>query len=145
MNLTRYEPRMLTPLHSMVDRWFNNFPAMPWEPMRAGEWFPAADVYETEKEIVIKADVPDMEQKDLDVKIEENVLTLSGKRESETEVTEDDFYRHERSFGTFTRRFTLPETADHEHIGASYEKGVLTVKIPKKEVKPKDVKKIKVH
>jgi HSP20 family protein len=86
-----------------------------------------------------------MEQKDLEVKIEENVLTLSGKRESEAEVKEDDFYRHERSFGTFMRSFVLPDTADHEHVDASYEKGVLTVKIPKKEMKPKDVKRIKVH
>lgn len=145
MKLMRHEPSALMPLHGMLDRWLNSVPLMPWEPMKAGEWLPAADMYETEKEIVIKTDAPDMEQKDLEVKIEENVLTISGKRESEAEVKEDDFYRHERSFGTFMRRFALPDTADHEHVDAAYEKGVLTVKIPKKEVKPKDVKKIVVH
>ena len=102
---------------------------------------PAVDIYETDKEIVMKAELPEMQEKDIEIKVEDNILIVSGERKMEKEVKEEHYHRIERSYGSFHRSFTLPHTVDRENIKASYKDGVLKVVLPKKEeVKPKQIK-----
>jgi heat shock protein Hsp20 len=91
-------------------------------------------------QIVIKAELPDVDQKDIDVRIEDNLLTIKGERKHESEVKKENYHRIERYFGSFQRSFKLPATVEQEKVAASCEKGVLTVTLPKKEeVKPKQI------
>jgi len=111
------------------------------EPNSHRPWVPAVDIQETENELVVKADVPDMEMKDIDVRMENGTLTLRGERKFESQKTEGGWHRLERSYGTFERAFTLPETVNPEEVKADYKNGVLTVTLPKKEVaKPRQIK-----
>lgn len=104
-------------------------------------WAPAVDIYETENELVLKADVPDLNEKDLDVRVENNMLTLHGERKFDQTVKEDNYLRVERSYGSFSRSFSLPNTVNTEAIKAEYRNGVLTVQLPKRaESKPRQVK-----
>jgi len=104
-------------------------------------WAPAVDIMETENELVLKADIPGVELKDIDIQLENGTLTLKGERKYEKEEKNKGFHRMERSYGSFVRYFTVPETVDAEHVHANYEAGVLTVTLPKKEVaKPKTIK-----
>ena len=111
------------------------------EPNSHRPWVPAVDIQETENELVVKADVPDMEMKDIDVRMENGTLTLRGERKFEAQKTEGGWHRVERSYGTFERAFTLPDTVNPEGVKADYKNGVLTVTLPKKEVaKPRQIK-----
>src|SRR5580692_6717851 len=102
---------------------------------------PAVDVYEDPQKVVLKLEVPGIEEKDLDVRIENNTLTVKGERKFETEEKEENFRRVERQYGSFTRTFTLPNTVDQESVQADYDKGVLKIKLAKKaEAKPKQIK-----
>jgi HSP20 family protein len=104
-------------------------------------WTPAVDIFETEHALVLKAELPDMEEKNIDVRVENNTLTLSGERKYDKEFTEENALRTERYYGTFSRTFTLPNTVKLETIQAEYKNGVLTVKLPKREeAKPKQIK-----
>src|SRR6266700_513179 len=104
-------------------------------------WVPAVDIEETDHELVVKADVPDMNMKDLDVRMENGTLTLRGERKFEAKKTEGGWHRVERSYGTFERAFTVPDTVNPEGVKADYKNGVLTVTLPKKEVaKPRKIK-----
>jgi HSP20 family protein len=104
-------------------------------------WSPAVDIYETENELVMKADLPDLNEKDLDVRVENNMLTIQGERKFEKEVSEENYLRVERAYGSFTRSFSLPNTVNPEGVKADYSNGVLTVTLMKKaEAKPKQVK-----
>jgi HSP20 family protein len=104
-------------------------------------WAPAVDIYETEHELVVKADLPDVNEKDLDVRVENNVLTIRGEREFEKRVPEDNYLRVERSYGSFSRSFSLASTVNTDAIKADYRNGVLTLQIPKREeAKPKQIK-----
>jgi HSP20 family protein len=104
-------------------------------------WAPAVDIYETENELVLKADLPDINEKDLDIQVENNMLTIRGERKFEQKVNEDNFLRIERTYGSFSRSFSLPNTVNNEAIKADYRNGVLTVELPKRaEAKPKQVK-----
>jgi HSP20 family protein len=104
-------------------------------------WSPAVDIYETENELVLKADLPAIDEKDLDIRIENNTLTVRGERKFEKQVNEDNYLRVERSYGSFSRSFSLPNTINTEAIRAEYKNGVLTVQMPKRaESKPKQVK-----
>jgi HSP20 family protein len=104
-------------------------------------WAPAVDIYETENELVLKADLPDVNEKDLDVRVENNMLTVRGERKFEQKVKEENYLRIERTYGSFSRSFSLPNTINTESIKAEYKNGVLTVEMPKKaETKPKQVK-----
>jgi HSP20 family protein len=108
-------------------------------------WAPAVDVFETENELVVKADLPDVQEKDIDIRIENNTLTIRGERKFEQQVNEDKYLRIERAYGTFTRSFSLPNTVNADAIKAEYRNGVLTVRMPKREEsKPKQIK-IAVH
>jgi len=102
---------------------------------------PAVDIYETEKEIVLKADLPGVNLSDVDIQVENNVLTVRGERHFEKEVSQDNFHRVERGYGSFARTFTLPETVDSEKIAAEYESGVLKITMAKHEqARPKQIK-----
>jgi HSP20 family protein len=104
-------------------------------------WAPAVDIYETENELVVKADLPDVNEKDLDVRIENNTLTIRGERKFEKKVEEENYLRVERTYGSFSRSFSLPNTVNSEAIKAEYKNGVLTVELPKRaESKPKQIK-----
>ena len=102
---------------------------------------PPVDVYEDEHGVTLKIDVPGIDEKDIDIRVENNTLTVHGERKFEKEEKEENFRRVESQYGSFTRTFTLPTTVDHENIQADYDKGVLKVKLAKKsEAKPKQIK-----
>lgn len=104
-------------------------------------WAPSVDIYETENELVLKADLPGVNEKDIDVRVENNTLTVRGERQFEKTVKEDNYLRVERNYGAFSRTFGLPNTVNTEAVSAEYKSGVLTVQLPKRaESKPKQVK-----
>lgn len=104
-------------------------------------WTPAVDIFETENELVLKADVPDVDMKDIDIRMENGTLALKGERKFENEQGSKGFHRVERSYGTFARYFTLPDTVETDKVKADYKNGVLTITLPKKEVaKPRQIK-----
>ena len=106
-----------------------------------GTFTPAVDVYEDEHNLVLKLEVPGMNEEDLKVSLENNTLTVSGERKFEKEEKEENFHRIERRYGTFTRTFRLPNTVDGEKVDANYDKGVLKITLAKlAEAKPKTIK-----
>jgi len=105
-----------------------------------GTWYPAVDIFDKDNEIVLKAELPGLKKEDIDIHVEENLLTLRGERKREEEVKEKGYYRSERAYGTFSRSFTLPATVDVKKIAASYRDGVLVVTLPKaEEAKPRQI------
>lgn len=140
--IMRWEPfRNLSSLQEQVNWLFeSNFPSRGSESALTA-WAPAVDVYETENELVIKADLPDVSEKDLDVRVENNILTIHGERKFEQRVKEENYLRMERSYGSFSRSFSLPNSVNTEAIKAEYKDGVLNITLPKRaESKPKQVK-----
>ncbi|MBI3668337.1 MAG: Hsp20/alpha crystallin family protein [Acidobacteria bacterium] len=141
--ITRWDPfRGLSTFQEQMNRLFEDafFRGRPDESALT-TWAPAVDIYETEHELVVKADLPDLNEKDLDVRIENNVLTIRGERKFEKSVSEDNYLRVERLYGSFSRSFSLANTVNTEAIKAEYRNGVLTLHIPKhEEAKPKQVK-----
>ena len=103
-------------------------------------WSPAVDIFETDNELVLKADVPDIDAKNVAIQLENGTLTLKGERRFEDQKNGKGFHRIERSYGSFTRAFSLPDTVDGEKVKADYKNGVLTITLPKKEVaKPRTI------
>ena len=103
-------------------------------------WSPSVDIFETENELVLKADVPDVEPKNISIQLENGTLTLKGERQYEENKSNRGFHRIERSYGSFSRAFSLPDTVDGEKVNADYKNGVLTVTLAKKEVaKPRSI------
>lgn len=140
--ITRRDPFLnLANWQDQVNRMFDAaFPGRS-ESSALTAWAPAVDIYETENELVLKADLPDINEKDLDVRVENNMLTIRGERKFEQKVKEENYLRIERTYGSFSRSFSLPNTVSTENIKAEYKNGVLTVEMPKKaETKPKQVK-----
>ena len=141
--ITRWEPfNGLSSLHQQVNRLFNEsmFHGAGDESGLAS-WSPAVDVYETPNEMIVKADLPDINEKDIDIRLENNLLTVSGERKFEKNPSEENYLRVERSYGSFSRSVTLPNTVNPEAIRAEYTNGVLTVHLPKREEsKPRQVK-----
>jgi HSP20 family protein len=140
--ITRWEqPRAVISLQDEVNRLFEDTFARD----RQGHadlttWAPAVDIYETENELVVQADLPDLQDKDIDVRVVNNTLTIRGERKFEKDVNEENYLRIERAYGSFTRSFTLPNTINAEAIRAGYHNGVLTVRMSKrKESKPKQI------
>jgi HSP20 family protein len=131
----------LSGLQEQVNRLFeSSFPGRS-DNSALTTWAPAVDIYETENELVVKADLPDVSEKDLDVRIENNTLTIRGERKFEKKVEEENYLRVERTYGSFSRSFSLPNTVNSEAIKADYKNGVLTLTIPKREeAKPKQIK-----
>jgi HSP20 family protein len=111
------------------------------ESLTTGAFVPPVDIYEDEHGIQLKLEVPGVDEKDLDIKVENNVLTVSGERKFEKEEKEENFHRVERRYGSFSRSFTLPNTVETENIQADYESGVLKIRLAKRaEAKPKQIK-----
>ena len=137
MALVRWEPvRELSSLQSEMNRLFNTFfdtPTPGGNGVTSRRWIPAMDLVETEDNFVLKADLPGLTQDDVDIEVEDNVLTVSGERKAEHEDKREGYYRVERSFGAFRRTLTLPEGVDPEAVSATFDKGVLEVRIPKPE------------
>jgi len=145
MAVIRWTPfRELSTVQERMNKLFEDAMRAPYrsdEAFAPPAWAPAVDIFETGKEIVMKAELPEMQEKDIDIKVEDNVLSLTGERRMSKEVKEENYHRIERSYGSFSRSFTLPRTVDREGIKAAYKDGVLTVTLPKKEeVKPKQIK-----
>jgi HSP20 family protein len=141
--LTRWEPfRELNALQSRMNRLFEDqLAGGREESLTAGAFVPPVDIYEDEHSIQLKLEVPGIEEKDLDVKVENNVLTVNGERKFEQEEKEENFRRVERRYGSFTRSFTLPTTVNTEDISADYSNGVLKIRLGKRaEAKPKQIK-----
>jgi HSP20 family protein len=135
MSLTQYDP--LTSLRNFEDAFTRFFT----EPQSNRPWAPAVDIYETENDLVLKADLPDVELKDLDVRVENQTLTIAGERKFEREDSGKGYHRVERSYGSFARSFAVPNSFDTDKINAGFKNGVLTVTLPKKEAaKPRQIK-----
>jgi HSP20 family protein len=98
-----------------------------------GEWVPPVDIYETDGELVLKAELPDMKREHIDVSVEHSTLTIRGERKLDNDVKQENFHRVERAYGSFVRSFALPTTVDSSRIAAEYKNGVLTVKLPMRE------------
>ena len=141
--LTRWEPfREFTTLQDRMNRLFrNSFSEGAENALTTTGFAPPVDVYEDEHSIALKLEVPGIDEKDIDVRIENNTLTVHGERKFEKEEKEENFRRVERQYGSFTRSFTLPTTVDAEQVSAHYDKGVLKISLAKKaEAKPKQIK-----
>jgi HSP20 family protein len=111
------------------------------EPAATTTWSPAVDIFETEGEIVVKAELPGIDRKDITLHLEKNVLTLRGERRFEKETKEENYHRIERAYGGFSRSFAIPAMVDEEKIRAEYRDGILKIALPKKEqAKPKQIK-----
>lgn len=111
------------------------------QPASSRPWSPAVDIAEDENELTLTADLPGVKMEDLDIKIEDGVLTLTGTRKFENEEKKGGYHRIERAYGTFRRAFSLPDTVDADKVGARFDNGVLKVSLPKKEVaKPRTIK-----
>ena len=144
--LTRFEPfREFSTLQDRINRVFRESyghgPEGRDESLTTSSFAPAVDVYEDEHTVTLKIEVPGIDEKDIDVQLENNTLTVHGERKIEKEEKEENYRRVERQYGSFTRTFTLPPTVDAEKVSANYDKGVLKVVLPKKaEAKPKQIK-----
>lgn len=143
------KPAVAPPAESSWDPWRTMRALLSWDPFReiapfpeerAVAFAPAFDIKETKDSYQFKADVPGIQEKDLEVTITGNRLTVAGKREEEREDKSDRYYAYERNYGSFSRSFTLPDGVDADKLNASLEKGVLSVVVPKKpEVQPKKI------
>ena len=140
--IARLEPfRGFSTLQDQVNRLFNASLSNQGEESALTTWAPSVDIYETPNELVVKADLPDVNEKDIDIRVENNLLTIRGERKFEKSVSEENYLRVERTYGAFSRSFSLPNTVNPEAIGAEYKNGVLTVTLPKREEsKPRQVK-----
>ena len=140
--LSRFEPfRGANTLQDQINRLFNDVFERPGEESNLTSWAPAVDIFETEHELVVKADLPDIDPKELDIRVENNILTIRGERKFESKVSQDKYLRVERAYGSFSRSFSLANTVNSEAIKADYQNGVLTLTIPKREeAKPKQIK-----
>ena len=142
--ITRWDPfREFATLQGRMNRLFRESygPQGREESLTSTTFAPPVDVYEDEHNVSLKIEVPGIDEKDIDVRIENNILTVHGERKFEKEEKEENFRRVERQYGSFTRTFTLPNTVDSEKVSANYDKGILKIALPKKaEAKPKQIK-----
>ena len=119
-----------------------------WDPFRdfglatASTWMPPVDIYQTgDQELVLKAELPDMAREDIDITVENFVLTIKGEKKFASDVKEEQFHHVERRYGTFSRSFSLPQTVDAGKVSAEHKNGVLTVRLPlREEAKPRQIK-----
>jgi len=141
MAITRWDPfREVAALQNRVNSLFRDFNEGE-SALTTASFIPAVDIYEDEKKVILKLEVPGIQEKDLDVSVENNTLTVKGERKFEKEEKEENFHRIERRYGSFYRAFTLPTTVDAESIDAKYDAGVLKLELKKKpEAQPKQIK-----
>jgi HSP20 family protein len=145
MAITRWDPfRDLSLLQERMNRVFEDAAVRGWkndEPSATTSWSPAVDIYETDNEIMVQAELPGVDRKDIALQLENNVLTLKGDRRFEKETNQENYHRIERSYGGFSRAFTIPTVVDEDKIRADYRDGILKIALPKKEqVKAKQIK-----
>lgn len=136
MSLTKYDPfRELKSLQDEMNRLFmTSVPrGFGQEDMASGGWAPSVDIYESENEIVLEAELPGMKREDFEVSIENNVITLKGERSFEKKDERDNYHRVERAYGSFTRSFSLPRSVSADGTAADFKDGILRVSLPKKE------------
>ncbi|MGB7845766.1 MAG: Hsp20/alpha crystallin family protein [Candidatus Acidiferrum sp.] len=140
--LTPFHPfRSTSAVQDQINRLFNEAFDRPSDEANLTPWAPAVDIFETENALVVKADLPDVKPEELDIRVENNILTIRGERKFEKQVNENNYLRVERSYGAFSRSFSLANTVNAEAIKADYKNGVLTLSIPKREeAKPKQIK-----
>jgi HSP20 family protein len=141
--ITRWEPfREFSTLQDRLNRLFQQSVSEGREEsLTTSSFAPAVDVYEDDHQVTLKIEVPGIDEKDIDVRLENNTLTVQGERKLEMDEKEENYRRVERQYGSFTRSFTLPQTVDSEKVSAQYDKGVLKIKLAKKaEAKPKQIK-----
>jgi len=143
MRLVRYPPNDVAP-------WWQN-PFSPWFDLSLGSfvdeggppgraWLPAVDIHEEDNQILIQADLPDLDPNEVSLQVNDGVLSLKGERRQKEERQGDRYSRRERRYGVFSREFRLPETVDAEGISADYDKGVVRIRLPKREVsKPRQI------
>ena len=154
MAITRWEPfrglRRWGPLGEIsslqreMDRLFNEYfgkmKGTEEEGLVARAWAPAMDIYETEEKLVLKAELPGLKKEDIDIRVQDNTFTLKGKKKFEKEVQQENYHRVERTYGTFQRSFTLPNTVKQEGIEATFKDGILEISLPKaEEARPKQI------
>src|SRR5687768_15349648 len=133
MNMLKYDPfRELRGLHDEMNRLFSGSAPEHGEFAR-GAWSPSVDIFEDENRLIVEAELPGMSREDFEITVENNVLTLKGERKFEKKTEGDNYHRVERSYGAFTRQFTLPQTVTAEGATADFENGVLRVGLPKRE------------
>ena len=151
MTITRFTPfrgplNDVALLQNRLNSLFQDFswptsPGGSGESLAAGSFVPAVDIYEDAQKVVLKLEVPGIKQEDLDVRLENQILTIKGERKFESEEKEENFHRIERRYGNFVRSFSVPQTVDTDGVTANYDAGILTVTLAKKvEAKPKQVK-----
>src|SRR2546430_548932 len=140
--MNRWEPsRGATTLQEQLNRVLGDMLERAGDESNLTPWAPAVDIFETEHQLVVKADLPDVNPQDLDIRVENNILTIRGERKFENEVNEENYLRVERSYGSFSRSFSLANSVKSDAIKADYQNGVLTLSIPKREeAKPKQIK-----
>ena len=143
MVITRWDPfRELATLQNRVNHLFQDYGRTGQDELTAtGSFVPAVDVYEDEYKVTLKLEIPGVDQQDVDIRLENNTLSVRGERKFEKEEKEENFHRIERRYGSFSRSFTLPNTLDPDSIQAHYENGVLKIELAKRaEAKPKQIK-----
>ena len=141
MNRWEQPFRGATTLQEQINRVFGDVVGRTGEESNLTPWAPSVDIYETENELVVKADLPDVNPQDLDIRVENNILTIRGERKFETKVNEENYLRIERAYGSFSRSFSLANSVKLEAIKADYHDGVLTLSLPKREeAKPNQIK-----
>jgi len=144
MAIVRFDPfRELSMIQNRVNRAFGDVFSRQAEDdlMAHGAWVPSVDIYENgDHELVIKAELPDVKREDIDLRIENNTLTLRGEKKANSEIKDEQYHRVERVYGTFSRSFALPQTVDTSKVSADYQNGVLEIRMPRREeAKPKQI------
>jgi HSP20 family protein len=140
-NLDRWDSFRGVSPDSQLNRLFTDFFGRATQEQNLTTWAPAVDIYEGQNELVVKADLPDVKPEELDIRVENNILTIRGERKFEKKVDEKDYLRVERAYGSFARSFSLANTVNTDAIKADYKDGVLTLSVPKREeAKPKQIK-----
>jgi HSP20 family protein len=148
MAIVRFDPfRDLASMQDRINRIFGeHYLRNDDDVLSRGDWRPPVDIYENDKhEIVLRAELPGLKREDLDIRVENNTLTLRGERKRDTEVKQESYHRVERVYGGFARSFSLPTTVDTEKVQASFTDGVLTITLPmREEAKPRQIQ-VQVH
>ena len=142
MAIVRFDPfRDLAQMQDRINRIFRDATRGDDELLKGGDWTPVVDIFETSNhELVLKAELPGLKREDIDIRVENNTLTLRGERKQEAEVSKENFHRVERSYGAFSRSFSLPPTVDTEKVTANFTDGLLTITLPtREEAKPRQI------
>lgn len=134
MNMIKFDPfRELRTLNDEMNKLFNVVPAVERGEFARGAWSPSVDIFEDQDRLIVEAELPGMKREDFEISVENNILTLKGERKFEKKTEGDNYHRVERSYGSFTRQFTLPQTITADGATADFDNGVLRVALPKRE------------